>query len=161
MTKKSKNNQTEVFKYEASEFSEILLKLMSNNKLYESELLCLSFIEKHKNYLEKYIQKNQEAEYHYLRNLLIFFKGLQETSLLLKLTKNQNWYKDNTLVERVGSLKCNSKERLEFVFPFISGSIIENAFKKIYQFEEQFRQMFGDGLYLSPGLIIDKYICNI
>ncbi len=134
---------------------------MSNNKLYESELLCLTFIEKYKNYLEKYIQTNQESEYYCLRDLLIFFKGSQETSLLLKLTKNQNWYKDNKLVEKIWGIKCNSKERLEFVSPFILGLVIKNALKKIYQFEEQFRQRFGDGKYLSPGLVIDKYICNI
>ncbi len=96
-----------------------------------------------------------------MRDLLIFFKGLQETSLLLKLTKNQNWYKDNKLVEKIWGIKCNSKERLEFVSPFRSGLVIENALKKIYQFEEKFRQRFGDGKYLSPGLVIDKYICNI
>lgn len=82
MTKKSKNNKTEFFKYEASKSSEIWLKLVSNNQLYESHLLCLNFIEEHKNYLEKYIQKNEEYEYYYLRNLLVFFKGLQETSSL-------------------------------------------------------------------------------
>ncbi|MGB5596366.1 MAG: hypothetical protein WBM32_10545 [Crocosphaera sp.] len=157
--KETKNDEVD-FLVEAKKFAEAWPKIMSKRNYFTANQLCFLFIEKYKINLNNYRDK-QDDNANKLFIILIFFKGLQECSELAKLTKYRLWHKDNKLVEKIWRIKCNCKERLEFVSADIQGVIIEGRLKMLHELENFFVENFGKGMYLSPGLIADKYICSI
>jgi hypothetical protein len=161
MKKAKKNNRMDSINNEASNLVEQWLVLMSRQQLDLANTLCSIFIEKNKKILKKLLYRNLRHDYNKLYLLLILFKCMQDYTELHKITQDKLWLKKSEKIEKVWIKKCDCKDRLEFISDNFEGVVIEKILDGINRVENFFRKVFGNGLYLSPGLVADKFICNI
>lgn len=154
-------NNISIVSLKASNMVKEWKRLVSIKKFSRANNLCEYFIQRNKKILKKYQHNNSETEYYQIWRLLVFVKSLQDFTELSKLIQNSSWYKNHKLVEEIWRKKCDCVERLDVVLDCISGEIINEIQASLSSLELLFEQRFGDELYASPGLIIDKFICNI
>ena len=161
MKKAKKNNRMDFINNEASNLAEQWLVFISHQQLDLANTLCSIFIEKNKKILKKLLYKNLRDDYYKLHSLLILFKCMQDYIELHKITQDQSWLKKPEKIEKIWIKKCDCKDRLEFISDNFEGVVIEKILDGINRMENLFRKEFGNELYLSPGLVADKHICNI
>ncbi len=137
------------------------LDLMIQKQYQEAESLCLNFIQKYGSLFLKRAIDIDENSYNYLLVFLVFFKGLHEYIKLCELTKERNWYENNSSVENVWIELCDCRERLEFASQYCQGEILDRIIHDLDGLENFFYNRFGRGIYFSPGLVFDKSLCNI
>lgn len=157
----TKNEKVDCIIYDASKISEELQKLLSRKKFSLANKLCYKFIQKNKKILQKYQSKNSEIEFYELWRLLVLFKALQDYIRLCYLTEDKLWYKQHKLIEKIWSKKCDCSDRLETILDCYSGEIVDKVLVFLSKLEEVFKKEFGDGLYNSIGLTVDKLLCSI
>jgi len=93
----------------------------------------------------------------------ICFKSLEEFSELVSLVSTPDWISNLKYVERVWFLLQNCDDRFGSVldtlnFPEDVSRFIKNSLRDI---ENQIDNRYGDGLYLSPEVIIENCTCSI
>lgn len=163
MINNNNNNldELDLINNEASNLVEAWLRLMSTQQFDLADILCFIFIAKYKKTLKTFSLTNRENDYYVLHSLLVLFKGMQDYVELEKLTQDNTWHKKQKIVEKIWTKKCDCKDRLEFISANFRGEVIEKILKEINNIEKFFIQAFGKAYYFSPGLIADKFICNI
>ncbi|UUO16370.1 hypothetical protein [Dolichospermum heterosporum] len=154
-------DELDLINNEVSNLVKAWLRLMSKQQFDLADTLCFIFIAKYKKTLKTFSLTNRENDYYVLHSLLVLFKGMQDYVELEKLTQDNTWHKKQKIVEEIWIKKCDCKDRLEFVSANFRGEVIEKISKEINNIETFFKQVFGKGYYLSPGIICDKFICNI
>ena len=149
------------FKAHASSLAEIWLNLMLKRQYQDASELCIDFIEDYGSVFKRRGFEIDEGKYNNLLVLLVFFKGLHEYVQLCHTTQNRNWHKDNSTVEYVWIKLCDCRERLEFASQYCQGKVIDRVFYDLKGLKNFFRDAFGSGTYLSPGIVADGSYCNI
>jgi hypothetical protein len=161
MTSLHPQNDFKQIEIYASSLVDTWLNLMMEKQYQEAENICIDFIKKYGSLFGKRAFKIKEDEYNRLLVLLVLVRGLQEYIHLCKTTKSISWHEDNSTIENVWIKLCDCRERLEFVSHYYQGEVIERVTHDINGLENFFRDTFGDGLYCSPGIILDGCLCNI
>ncbi|MGE5659773.1 MAG: hypothetical protein ACM37W_24540 [Actinomycetota bacterium] len=149
------------FKSYVSSLAEEWLRLMQKKLYHEASQLCINFLENYGSAFKVRTLKIDEDEYNKLLVLLVFFKSLHEYVQLCQITNNRNWSKDNSTVEKVWIKLCDCRERLQFSSQYCQGEAIDQVLSNLDSLEEFFRDVFGSGYYLSPGIVADPSLCNI
>ncbi len=149
------------FEVHVSELVETWLKLMFNKQYEEADLLCTNFITNYGSAFKQRVFEVDDNEYNKLLILLILIKGLHDSVQICQATSNGRWHEHNSIVEQVWIKLCDCKERLEFASRFYQGEVIRKVAQSLDGLESFFQRAFGNGMYLSPGIIVDKYLCNI
>lgn len=155
------NTVTKDFKGHASDLTESWPDLMKKKHYNEAAQLCIDFLENYGSAFKSRTLEIDEERYNKLFILLVFFKGLHEYVQLCQITNDRNWYKDHTTVENVWIKLCDCRERLQFSSQCCQGEVIDRVFSGLDGLEEFFRNVFGEGSYLSPGIVADVSLCSI
>ncbi|MEG4585410.1 hypothetical protein QUA54_09355 [Microcoleus sp. MOSTC5] len=149
------------FESHASALAEAWLILMQEKQYHEASRLCIDFLENYSSAFKVRALEIDEDGYNKLLILLVFFKGLHEDVQLCQIINDRNWYEDNTTVEQVWRKLCDCRERIQFSSQYCQSKAINRVFSDLDDLEEFFRAVFGNGCYLSPGIIADASLCNI
>jgi hypothetical protein len=134
---------------------------MKNKQYTRAGKLCERFIRKWIKVWRRRVINNNEKFYNKLLVFMIFFEALKEYTEIVKITKNRKWHQNNDIVEVLWMKMLDCKDRLEFVLAHYTCQILERVLTDIYGLNEFFRKVFGDGSYISPGIICEKYLCTI
>ncbi len=149
------------FKSHASALAEAWLILMQKTQYHEARRICIDFIEKYGSAFKVRALEIDEDEYNKLLILLIFFKSLHEYVQLCQITTDRNWHENNTTVEQVWIKLCDCRERLQFSSQYCQCEATNRVLSDLDGLDEFFRDVFGNGSYLSPGIVADASLCNI
>jgi hypothetical protein len=159
--KQSLKNDLEKLSIDTSTIFHEYKVFMENKQYTKAGKLCERFIRKWIKVWRRRVVTNNEEFYNKLLVLMIFFKGLKEYTEIAKITKNRKWHQNNDIVEALWMKMLDCKERLEFVSAHYTCQILERVLRDLYGLKEFFRQVFGDGNYISPGIICERYLCTI
>ncbi len=136
--------------------------LLCQKEYDKANELCEIFINIYKPvYNQKEMGESQEEYHNSLLVILVLFKLLQDFAILLQITQDKTWHSNNKIVELVWIKLCDCKDRIEFCIQYYDIEIIELVLNSLYKLESFFRDVYGNGMYNSPGLLIDKLVCNI
>jgi hypothetical protein len=155
------NSNSVDFDADVSNLVETWLDLMRKKQHDEAKILCIDFIATYGLAFKQRIFEVDENEYNKLLILLVLVKGLHDYTQLCHITTSGDWHENNATVEEVWIKLCDCRERIKFVSQFYQGEAIERVIKDSDGLEMFFRDVFGNGSYLSPGIIMDKYLCSI
>lgn len=122
------------------------------------------FVEKCQSFLFEGIT----GEYEDINDVLlcgIFFRGIQNFAHLKQMTVSSDWVTFPELVDQVWFEIWDCKERLEYTSSFINSFIktdnLDWIFDDISSLCQDVYKEYGHGLYLSPGILVEKITCNI
>ncbi len=152
---------TRNFEAHASTLAETWLSLMQEEQYQQASQLCIDFLEKYGSAFKVRSLEIDEDGYNKLLILLVFFKSLHEYIELCQLTNDKHWHKDNATVEKVWIKLCDCRERLQFSSQYCQGEAINQIQYDLNGLEQFFRDAFGDGSYVSPGIVADASLCSI
>jgi hypothetical protein len=154
------NNSIE-FKAILLEFIEIWFGLTLGNQYKQAEKICTDFITEYGSAFKMLTLRVVSDEYNLLFICLIFVKGLQDYNQLLVMTENVDWHQDCSTVELSWIKLCDCRERIKYSSQCFKGQIIEEITKKLDDLEDFYPNAFEETNYISSGIIVDKYLCNI
>jgi hypothetical protein len=86
---------------------------------------------------------------------------LHDYNQLLQITENVNWYQDCSIVECAWIKLCDCRERIEYSSQCFKGQVVKEIIKQLDDLEVFFPDAFEHNNYISAGIIVDKYLCNI
>ena len=152
---------TRDLKSHAPSLAEAWLSLMQDRQYDKANQLCIDFIDSYKSAFKLRALEIDEDDYNKLLILLVLFKGLYEYVHLCQITNDRNWHKNNTTVEQIWTKLCDCRERLQFSSQHCKGEVINRVLSDLSGLEEFFRGVFGEGSYLSPGIVADTSLCSI
>lgn len=156
------NNNLADFEAVILSLFEKYLDLIPKKQYKEADALCTNFINHYGNAFKQRIYNDvDENKYNNLLISLVFVKGLHDYLQLCQMTRHDDWHEDNSNIERVWTKLCDCRERLKFSSRFCQSTAIDIIAQNLDGLETFFQNAFGNGYYLSPGIIVDKYLCNI
>jgi len=137
-------------------------KLIINKKYERAKKLCLNFINFCKTTIELSYWGEININYNKLLISAILFRGLQEFSYLKQIMRDKEWNKSHKEVNYNWIVLQDCKDRLGFVYQYLSETeIIDIVLNDIQSIDKFFEVSFGIGKYISPEILIKKSICNI
>jgi len=93
--------------------------------------------------------------------LSVFFRTLYDFAALKELTSPDDWVRNRESLEAVWVKLCDCKERLEFVRSAVAGDTVERIANDLAELEAFYFTHFGQGLYVSPVLLVKRAFCTI
>ena len=115
-------------------------------------------------YRDRVYGESSEASdgYAFAYVFLMLSKGLEDIVQLASLTKGGIWTHNNLKTQDVWDKLCDAKERLAvFNDHYTNRAIIEVLNKQLDGLEASFYEIFGQGLYMSPVILVKKAVCTI
>ncbi|NEQ55275.1 MAG: hypothetical protein F6K11_35020 [Leptolyngbya sp. SIO3F4] len=161
MTSSPLKSIKEHFKSHASNLAGTWLSLMQENQYHKASKLCIDFLETYSSAFKARSLEIDGNGYNKLLMLLVFFKGLHEYVQLCQITGDRNWYEEQETVEKVWIKLCDCRERLHFSSQYCQGEAINRVLSDLDGLEGFFQEAFGNGSYLSPGIVADMSLCSI
>lgn len=134
--------------------------LIVDSKIDDAINLCEANIKTYKEIHVNLSYENNEL-FKTVLVLAIIFKGLQEFSFLLNFINSENWHTNTDKLEYYWCKVFDSKDRLNYTKSYCKSPIIDSVIREIIDIENHFNDIFGKGLYSSPEIVMDKFICNI
>ncbi|PSB59165.1 hypothetical protein [Chamaesiphon polymorphus] len=127
----------------------------------QAKKICNDFIAQYGSQLKNLTFSEAEDEYNLLFISLVFVKSLHDYNQLLQITENVTWHQDRFKVECAWIKLCDCRERIEYSSQCFKGQVVKEIIKHLDDLEVFFPNVFEEGNYISPGIIVDKYLCNI
>jgi hypothetical protein len=149
------------FKIILLELIETWFDLTSRNQYKQAEKICADFIIEYGSAFKNLTFNVVGDEYNLLFISLIFVKGLQDYNHLLVITENIDWCQNSSTVERSWIKLCDCRERIEYSSQCFKGQAVEEIIKKLDDLGGFFPNAFEENNYISSGIIVDRYLCNI
>jgi hypothetical protein len=140
---------------------ETCFRLILKNQHKQAEEMCTDSIIKYGAVFKNIIFDVVGSDYQQIYTSLILLKGLQEYNQLLQINENVSWQQDCSTIEFVWLKLCDCRERIEYSSQCLKSQFLEDIIQYLDNLESFFPDAFEDGSYLSPGIVVDKYLCSI
>ena len=101
----------------------------------------------------------EEKNYALLSGILV--RGMQNLTCLCKLLMDDNWIHDTSKIEKAWRYLCDAQDRLFFIDKCIDLSNYTQLLGRLNSIHDYFIDLWGEGLYMSPELIVCKELCSI
>ena len=139
----------------------LLAKKVSKKKFHSAKLEAERSIE----YCKSIIKHESVTIDSNVKNLAlvlgVLFHGVKDFVDLTDIVLSSDWQLDHEKIEKAWSKMWNCKDRVEYASRFVEHHIINSLLNNLYRLEYFFFARFGQGLYCSPELIIEKEICSV
>ncbi|NEO83246.1 MAG: hypothetical protein F6J87_03135 [Spirulina sp. SIO3F2] len=149
----------EIIIEKVSYLAETWFSLLSQRNHEKASDICRDFLKRYGK--EFHLDNLNEDDRNTLLMSLIFSKSLHEFTELSQITASNKWLKHPETTERVWFKLCACRERLQFLSHHYKGEIIEMIFSDLDNLEKDFQSEFGEGIYVSPGIVSDSRFCSV
>ncbi len=102
-----------------------------------------------------------EEERNYLYVGSVFIRGLYDYTLIRIVLQDEDWHKNTDLLDYVWTKYWDCKERFDFSRSIAAGGFAEHLATLLHRLAAFYKANFGDGLYMSPDILIRKQVCSI
>jgi len=99
--------------------------------------------------------------YNFVLAIAVLFKGLVDYIDVEALFDSNQIPDDRKDIEKLWNKLWDCRERLDFAKACCQSDTLEFILNRLDLIEKMFSQKFGQGLYLSPEILIKCEICNI
>ncbi|MDP2216015.1 MAG: hypothetical protein Q8J68_01825 [Methanolobus sp.] len=148
------------FQYEISTAYRTCISFLSKNDFDDAKKVTDRVLNKCRLVLDKN-QPDVEETKNQALVVGILFRGLQNLIDLQIITSSSDWKKQPKNVEKAWILLCDFRERIHYISHYIPSDTIKVLIEQIAYFESVFLKEYGQGLYMSPEMLIKKLTCNV
>ena len=131
---------------------------IEKQKWNDADKILDEFLEECKNILSS-SDDGKEKNYALLSGILI--RGMQNLTCLCKLLTDHDWIHNTSKVEKAWENLCDAQDRLSFIDKSIDLSNYTQLLGRLNIIHDHFINLWGEGLYMSPEIIIGKELCSI
>ncbi len=91
----------------------------------------------------------------------ILFRGLHDYCSFMEVVTSEGWESDYPRIEKAWEAMWDARQRLAFVRPYFNCDLIDVVLEDLRRFEHAVDESLGPGLYMSPDLLVDRFVCSI
>jgi hypothetical protein len=91
----------------------------------------------------------------------ILARGLQGYVDVLRFRSAPNWHAAPANVEAMWSALCDAVARLDHAAAYLNHPTLDSSLRTLAAVREEIDSRFGRGVYVSPVLVVEKFLCSV